>query len=234
MKKSWLLGLAALSLLAAQPVIAHSIWLSQEGSDLSIVYGGHGGETEGYEPSKVQDVTAFDLDGNPVDVELITNEDSVDVDPSDEVALVAVTFDNGFWVETSDGWQNVSKREVEDYISSSHPLKYTKALYGWSEAIAQPVGLPLEIVPMTNPFELEAGDELAIQVLLDGEPASDIEVIYGFAEDAPIMTDESGMAMIPLAESGLQHLEASIRLPVEDNPDTDQIYHSSTLTFEVE
>ncbi|MBF2001650.1 MAG: DUF4198 domain-containing protein [Synechococcales cyanobacterium C42_A2020_086] len=232
MHKRWLIGIASLSWLIAQPLLAHSIWLQSDGGELAIMYG-HKAETEAYEPTKVETVQAYDLQGNPIEVQLDREAERVAVMPNPEAALITVTFDNGFWVETNGEWQNVSKREVSEYTASSHPLKYTKALYRWSPAMAEPVGLPLEIVPMSNPFELQLGDDLQVQVLYDGQPAADVDVVYAFAEESPVKTDANGMVTLTLSEPGLQHIEASVRLPVENNPDTDQIYHSTTLTFEL-
>lgn len=40
-------------------------------------------------------------------------------------------------------------------------------------------GYPAELVPLTNPYVLEPRDELAVRVLVDGEPVSDQLVIAG-------------------------------------------------------
>lgn len=230
MRNIGLLVVTAFSFFIVQPAWGHSIWLEEEGEQLTLMYGHVGGESEGYEPSKVEEVTALDGEGNPVVIEMLSESELVTFDPEGEAALVAVSFDNGFWVETADGWQNVSKREVEDYISASHTFKYTKALYDWSDTFMEPVGLTLEIVPLTNPFDVALGEDLEVQVLYNGEPASNIEITH---DESILQTDENGMATVTLTQPGLQYLEASLSMLVENNPDTDEISHSSTLTFEL-
>jgi len=54
----------------------------------------------------------------------------------------------------------------------------TKARFEWSEPVSQPFGLPLEIMPLQNPFEVTVGEALPIQVLYEGNLIKDVLVEY--------------------------------------------------------
>jgi cobalt/nickel transport protein len=47
---------------------------------------------------------------------------------------------------------------------------------GWDKPIAAAAGIPAEIVPLTRPFGLYAGNLFTGQVLKDGKPAADVNV----------------------------------------------------------
>jgi ABC-type Co2+ transport system, periplasmic component len=235
MKKMSCLILTSLSLLLVSPTLAHSIWLEkEEEEELTIKYGHVEKEFEGYDPNKVKTVTAFAQSGDQMSVEMIPQGEKMILETEASPSLVAVTFDNGYWVETADGWQNISKQEVDSYISSSHTYKYTKALYQWSSSFIQPVDLTLEIVPLNNPFTLSSGEELKLKVLYEKEPLSQVKLTYNGAEGNVIETDKNGIASISLSDSKLHYIEVNHRYSVENNPKADEIAHSSTLTFELD
>lgn len=233
MKKISCLAFTSLSLLFALPVFAHSIWLEKEGEELTIRYGHVEKEFEEYDTNKVEEVTAFDQSGNKISLEMIAEGEKMTLKYEANPALVAVAFNNGYWVETEEGWENISKQEVDNYISSSHTYKYTKALYDWSSSFKQPVGLSLEIIPLTNPMSLQPGQELDVQVLYEQEPLSRLKITYNGADDEIIETDQNGIATITLSDSELHYLEANHRYAVEDNPKTDAVAHSSSFTFKL-
>jgi cobalt/nickel transport protein len=47
---------------------------------------------------------------------------------------------------------------------------------GWDKPIAEAAGIPVEIVPMTRPYSLYAGNVFTGQVFRDGKPVPDVEV----------------------------------------------------------
>lgn len=80
-----------------------------------------------------------------------------------------------------------------------------------------PLGLPIEIVPKVNPYELRSGDNLEVAVIFQGNPLPNAEIAWsypghgeGFAGSK--RTDQDGKALIPLAKAGpyvirLTHME---------------------------
>lgn len=51
---------------------------------------------------------------------------------------------------------------------------------GWDKPIAAAAGIPVEIVPMTRPYSLYAGNAFTGKVLKDGKPVADTEVEVEF------------------------------------------------------
>ncbi len=73
----------------------------------------------------------------------------------------------------------------------------------------QPVGHPLEIIPLSNPCRWNVGDEVLVRVLRNGQPAADLRVSCGHEGLPPhtyvqnVITDDDGVARIRLARPGL-------------------------------
>jgi uncharacterized GH25 family protein len=101
----------------------------------------------------------------------------------------------------------------------------------------QIVGLPLEIVPCRNPFELEPGDTLRVRVLFHNQPLAEANLGWdlpgdGEAPSGTVRSDSAGEALVPVARTGLM----TIRLTHMTRPRTDDFEWESfwtTLTFHV-
>ncbi len=97
------------------------------------------------------------------------------------------------------------------------------------------VGLPLEIVPMQNPFDRKVGEALRVKVLFGGKPLADANLGWhhaGGGEDpvGTVRTNAEGEALIPIAQTGLM----AIRLTHMTRPKAlDYEWESfwTTLTF---
>lgn len=99
----------------------------------------------------------------------------------------------------------------------------------------KPLGLPLEIVSLTNPFRHKAGDALKVRVFFEGKPLAGANLGWdhpGGGEDpaGTARTDAKGEALIPLARPGLM----TVRLTHMTRPKTKDYEWESfwtTLTF---
>lgn len=88
------------------------------------------------------------------------------------------------------------------------------------DAVLKPANKGLELVPLTHPNDLFAGDTTQFQFLLDGKPAADLDVtvIPGGARyrdklgDVRLRTDANGKFSVTWSTAGLYWLNAS-----EDN-----------------
>lgn len=113
-----------------------------------------------------------------------------------------------------------------------------------SDAFSHRLGYPIEIVPLANPTQLEAGETLEVLVLAEGEPVP-AQLVYasyaGFSAEAEggghreavrTRTDDSGIARIPVERSGRWYVRLIRMLPVAGE-DVDYESNWATLTFEV-
>jgi len=236
---------------------AHEVWITttQDGEGrLSVqVHHGHPGDRKTPDADKVLELNAVDtdqktisllpgmtntmLDGMPV---LLTRP--ISQGGGRGIVLLTARYDNGYWVKTSFGYRNTSKRQVADAEDSLYSMKFTKALVQMSSDASGlyrlVVGHRLEMVPLNNPFLLKPGESLSIQVYFDGKalPGSEIECGDGITpikeQDIPrYRTDQQGIAVIPITRRGPQlfvvdHVESSI------HPDLAiRELYNSTLSF---
>lgn len=101
----------------------------------------------------------------------------------------------------------------------------------------RPVGLPLEIVPLADPFARKPGEALPVRVLFDGKPLAEANLGWdhpgdGDAPSGTVRTDAKGEALIPVTRAGLM----TIRLTHMTRPKTAEYEWESfwtTLTWTV-
>ena len=124
---------------------------------------------------------------------------------------------------------------------------------------ATELGYPVEFVPLSNPYDLEPGDEIRFRLLADGEPLADQPLIVGHAgshdhdhdhahdhaadhdhDDAAghthggptVRTDAAGETAVTITEPGVWHLR-TIRMERLDDPELTHESNWATLTFGV-
>ncbi|CAA6813792.1 MAG: Putative ABC-type Co2+ transport system, periplasmic component [uncultured Thiotrichaceae bacterium] len=223
-----------LTISTLQAVHAHGIYAAQRQSEMVFVYG-HGPSDETFDAEKYQGAVAYDKDGKKTE---ITTEykHGYPVLPKDEnIALVAASYDNGFWSEKPDGeWENLPKPEVEGAKQGGHYMKYSTSIMSADAKAGTVLGLPLEIVPLKNPLTLKQGDTLPIQVYANGKPAADVEVASEFVTDREnnvVKTDKDGKAEITIRNNGLNVLATETSEPMKDTTKADKLAKFATLSF---
>jgi len=212
---------------------SHGIWIAEHAGKNSIVYG-HGAANDAYNTDKLKTVSGYDEAGATVDVTPIDLDDHVVLAKDPKLALVTAVLDNGHWTkDTSGKWHNLPKNEVKSAESAGHYLKYTKAIFNGDANTLKPVGQPLEIIMLTNPLTLKAGDKLPVQVLMNGEPAPGAKLIAEYTTDSEnsVKTDENGEAIITIRNNGLNVIAATLDETLTDNPKADKIGHFATFSF---
>lgn len=204
------LSLAVLPLILTQPALAHVVWFDYEDGKYELLFGHpEADETEPFDVSKFREATAYDLSKNLVPGVTELQEDNLFFVPESEIAALTAFYDNGFYRSNPDGTSdNLSPEEAAaiDYDNVTNFVKYTKGIYGWSDEISMPFGLPLEIMPLQNPLEVKAGENLAIQVLFNGSLIDNATVEYLGQE---LAVDENGVILVPVEAGGLEVIEAS-------------------------
>jgi uncharacterized GH25 family protein/ketosteroid isomerase-like protein len=112
--------------------------------------------------------------------------------------------------------------------------KYAKTIVevgrGGPRAFSRVAGHALELVPLADPATLRAGDSLAVRLLFRGQPVGGAHLHAGAAVEAPvsttatrdttapkdlsIVTNDLGIAKIPLERTGLWNVRALHAAPV--------------------
>lgn len=235
MKRSRILA-GALALALALPLnsaFAHGIWVAQRAGDLAVVYG-HLAEDEAYDAGKVKSVEAFDARGGRLSVTLVPGPKNVTIQAPEGVAVVVTRFDNGFWIKGADGqWQNVGKRQVPGGTESHQPLKFNTHVLQPLTAPLKPSGASLEIVPLVDPVSLHLGDNLPVQVYLNGKPYAGAEVINDYVNnaEATVQAGPDGKVVLKVTSAGLNVVAVEHIQATPGGPDVDELYLMATLSF---
>lgn len=109
------------------------------------------------------------------------------------------------------------------------------------ETALKPIGEGIELVPLTHPNDLYAGETATFKALLDGEPAAglEFEVIRGETRyrntqgEITVTTDADGQFSLTWPEAGMYWLEASAQDGKVDMPQATQRRLSYVATLEV-
>lgn len=108
----------------------------------------------------------------------------------------------------------------------------------------QLLAYPIEIVPQTNPAELQVGDTLRVLVAEEGQPVAEQRVYAsyegfhqheddgGHQEAVKTRTDNRGVAEIDISHAGRWYVRLIRMVPVND-ADADYESNWATLTFQV-
>jgi len=146
----------------------------------------------------------------------------------------------------ADGLPNIyelrKKEGILDKDAVEHYSKYPKTIIQvgneMDDSATKPIGLPIEIVPKVNPYELKRGEELEVLVLFHTKPLPHAEIAWSYPGQGEefagsTKTDQSGQASIPLIKAGpyvirLTHMEW-VKKPTHEW----ESYWTS-LTFEVQ
>lgn len=195
--------LAVFSILLSSSVLgpgadAHDVWITtkqdREGTLSAQVQRGHPGDRKTPDADKLLELNVLDRDQQTISLLLGITTTSLDgmpvlltqpISQSSEggIVLLSARYDNGYWVKTSSGYRNTSKRQVAGAEDSLYSMKFAKAVVhigsGASDLYRLVVGHRLELVPLNNPFLLKPGETLSIQVYFDGKPLPGSEIECG-------------------------------------------------------
>ena len=102
------------------------------------------------------------------------------------------------------------------------------------------LGQKLEILLLQNPYLLDPGDELDVQVLFDGKPASDymVTAFNGDGErlvaESKTRTNETGIARFKLERAGFWLIRLVHLYPNSDRADIDWESYWTSFSFELD
>jgi nickel transport protein len=129
--------------------------------------------------------------------------------------LVAATYDSGYWVTLKDGAKRNTSRLMEPEAEAGRwTVRFAKAALGPEAPWQRVVGHVLEIVPLEVP-SASAG-AIRFRVLFRGRPLAGAAVFYadnsgdlGQRQPPASVTDEAGVATVPIRQPGMQIVSVS-------------------------
>lgn len=120
---------------------------------------------------------------------------------------------------------------VETFVTNGAP----------NETALAPTGKGIELVPVTHPNDLFAGEEATFRVLVDGKPTAglEFEIVRGGTryrnaqDDLKANTDAEGLLKVTWPEPGMYWLETSVQDDKPANPKATQRRLGYVATLEV-
>lgn len=140
--------------------------------------------------------------------------------------------------------QVITAREqqgIADLPAKERYSKHVKALYQVGDErsdVSEPLGYPIEFLPIDNPYTIPESGELRFQLLRDGKPLAGQTVHYSclsngkLAPEQSKMTNKKGEVTIAVDQPGVWYL-ASIHMEALEEDEVDYESNWTTLTFEV-
>lgn len=184
-------------------------------------------------------------DGKEIKVKALNEFQYASADKLSQGTYIAMAHrKEGFSTKTAQGYVQKPRSGLKDVIYSRYIGMYGKAIVNVgapteSKSFMQPVGIPLEIVPLVNPSNLKAGDYFTFKLLYQGKPlAENINASYaGFSYDNAwaytTKTKQDGIGEIKILSSGIWVIKANYKEPYPEPDKADEYSYATSLTFEV-
>lgn len=218
----------------ASSALAHTVWLepvAQGASDYRVMFGGHAGKVQSYDPQKLKQVDATDEQGKALKVSRQVTADGVQLHVDGAPALVAMHFDNGIHTRPPSG-PSVEKpmSEVPGATRATYAVKYHKTIVDWSPLATRSIGQPFEVVPLDATAPV-ADQPVRVRVLQDGKPVAGVKLGRGEEGTAsdPVTNADGVASFIPTR--GFNRLWAGKRIPVSGNPQYTELSYEYSLGF---
>jgi nickel transport protein len=223
-----LLALCLLSTASA----GHDLWIDREGPLHTLAYGHERSGHEGaghleYRPETVKEAGCFSTAGQEQRVE---QGKTFPVTFRGECAASWFLLSTGYWSKTPYGTRNLPKSEAGAVMDSWLSVESIKRIDRWGDTLARPLTGELELVPLYNPLSLKVGDKLRLRAFLRGKPVTGVTVAY-FGKPRGT-TGSDGSVNIRLNEPGIQLVQASLEMPLNDGK-ADKTIQTSSLQFEI-
>lgn len=214
---------------------AHDVWITVAGpatAPRAVINYGHPHDRPPTVADKITEVLAISKNGQESLIKGLApareGQWSVVETPfyDDGHTLLAVRYNNGYFVKTADGYRNGTNREVPDAIESFRSVKFGKALIDPGGPWDKVLGHDLEIVPLSDPLKVRPGQKLSLRVLFHGQPLARGQIERGDGvtavpeADIPrFATDSNGEAEVPIVESGPMQLVIDHDVSPSSTPD---------------
>lgn len=222
MKKTRFISLLTLLAVCAMALpgtaMAHGVWFARRSDRIQLVCG-EGWKDNAYDPDGLTTIKGYDADYADVAVEPIKGEDYLYIEPSDDLAAVYLEMDYGYWSNNADGeWISKPMDEVEGSTIGTHALKYSMNYFKPVTEVKALDGVLYQFVPSVDPSTLNVGDEFTVQLLNNGEPMADVDIIPDVLNHhtETIKTDENGMATVTASNGGVNVIGCEMVVPYEN------------------
>lgn len=230
----WLSLLCMTLLQSLHPACAHNIWVAQRAGEWALVLG-EGAQDDAYLPAAVRQAQAVDRHGRAVGLLQQPRERNLVLVPASSAATLTVSFVDGYWSQGSDGqWTEGTRRQFPMARTVGYYQMYSRTQIAAGGPVGQGLGLLLEVIPLTDPFTLQRGAPLPVQVLFAGMPLAGVTVTSDYVNggtEAGAITDAQGRAVAVITSGGLNVIKVSYHVARADRSEADEDGYAATLAF---
>ena len=186
---------AVLALICCMPAAAHNVWLNpanhfpQVGETVDIGIGwGHsypaGRVDQEMKDGRLEEILAVGPDGLPVELTKVSADlYQLKVEKAGAY-LIAASVKSGFFTMTPKGRKFGDKKEVADAIKCTNYHIGAKTVLiagGKAKNLEHVTGQTLELIPLTDPGNLNAGNAFSFKVLFEGKPVTGVSIKAKYA-----------------------------------------------------
>ncbi|MFO8055840.1 MAG: DUF4198 domain-containing protein [bacterium] len=233
---------------------AHMLWLNADnytpaiGEDVYIQVGfGHEYPVHQHiKPDRIRRIYVIAPDGKEIELQKIFTSVYKFTPEKEGTYITVMQYKKGFMTITEDGKHLLKSKEGVDNVKSSFQyIINAKALVmvgGSDKGASRKTGVPLEIIPLTNPSALEEDKSFKAKVLLKDQALSGtmVEPVHTFEnhekdakwEDS-VITDKEGEVEVKINAAGQWTLKTDYSLPYPDKSKADEYQYATTITFGV-
>lgn len=253
MKNTFLLFLLLPFFFSASLARAHSLWLNidddqtEAGQKVRIEIGwGHKfPRDEVIKEGFLNEVYALDSTGTRIPIKQVSPTEFEFVPTAQGCYVILANIHPGFLSKTTEGYKLQPKIDLESVVSCFRYDIRAKAVMNVGnngKMPDQPVGDPLEIIPLKYGRYLKKGETLPVKVIYDGKALASIDVraTYAGFSDQPntfalsTKTDKNGTARIKLLEKGNWLVNVMYEVPYPDKEECDNYRYNYSFTFLVQ
>lgn len=224
--------LAAMLLVMSSVASAHTAWLEPEEGKANtylLHFGGHAGVEEPYDAKKLITVSAYDSNGDSIDVEKDETPDGILIKTEQSAALFTLHFFNGIHSRDAQGRSfEVPMSQLPGAREATSTPKYHKFIAQWNEESIKEQGQEFEVIPL-DAQQPRAGQPMRVKVVMNGEPVEGIKLGQG-EEGNDGMTNAEGIATFT-PQAGLNRMWAGKRFQVTDNKDFTELSYEYLFGF---
>lgn len=232
-----------LALVLSTSAVAHSVWAGMRGGEMQICYG-EGPLDDFYNPAWLKEVKGYDSSLKDASVKVDKQGKIVFLKPDENVQVISIYSDNGFWSNTKKGpWINKAKDENKEATKGKHHSKMSvnyisqDIVFGKAKPVKiekpKALGLEMEIIPQTDPRFLKQGDSLKVQLIYQNKPMADTKIMYDVVGNLgkSVTTDKEGFAELKVQNDGFNMIGIETTFDRADKTKADTDGYFSALTF---
>ncbi len=197
---------------------AHGAWFAQRTDRTQLVVG-EGWKDNGYDTNGLLMMNAYNSKYASTAIQPLKGDNYIYIDPSDDVSVVDVVLDYGYWSNNAAGeWIPKPMDQVEGSTIGTHALKYSVNYLKSVDNVQPMYDMAYQFVPFTDPTKLNIGDVFAVQLLHNGQPMPNQDIIPDVTNHHTVTTktDANGIAYVTAVNGGTNVIGCEMVVPYEN------------------